>query len=231
MKVGIIVFPGSNCDEDCFYVFSHIIGVDTSYIWHKDSSLKDIDLLIIPGGFSYGDYLRCGSIAKLSPIMEAIYNYAEKGGYIIGICNGFQVLVETGLLPGAFIRNKNLKFICKYVHIKVTDHENIFVKDLDKNILHIPIAHKDGNYFIDKNSYIELEKNGRIVFKYCSSKGELDEVYNPNGSIGNIAGIINKKGNILGMMPHPERASEALLGSTDGLGIFLSALKNIGFIN
>lgn len=226
MKAGIIVFPGSNCDQDCYYVLKEIIGFDTEYIWHKDKKLKKYDLIVIPGGFSFGDYLRCGAIASKSPIMDSIVKYGESGGLIIGICNGFQVLTEAGLLPGALMRNKNLKFICKDVTISVDCINSPFTSYYTNGeVLNIPIAHMDGNYFIDNDGLNQLKENNQIVFRYCSSSGIVDDESNPNGSLYNIAGIINKNRNVLGMMPHPERASESQLGSFDGVHIFTS-IKN-----
>jgi phosphoribosylformylglycinamidine synthase len=228
LKVGIVVFPGSNCDSDCLYAFRDILHVETFYIWHKDKDLKKADLVILPGGFSYGDYLKCGAIAKLSPVMDLVYSFAIKGGYVLGICNGFQILVEMGLLPGALLRNKNLKFICKNIFIKCVNNNTKFTNTIEnKNILNIPIAHKAGNYFIDYEEIKDLYNNNQIVFKYCDDNGFVDEKSNPNGSMENIAGIINKQGNILGMMPHPERAVEDLLGSEDGISIFYSIIRSL----
>lgn len=226
MKAGVVVFPGSNCDQDCYHVLKDIVGFETEYIWHKDKRLKKYDLIVIPGGFSFGDYLRCGAIASKSPIMDSIIKYAEKGGLIIGICNGFQILTESGLLPGALIRNKNLKFICKHVNIAVECIDTPFTSYYTTGeVLNIPIAHMDGNYYIDKAGLEELIENDQIVFRYCKEAGVIDDEANPNGSIYNIAGIVNKDRNVLGMMPHPERASESILGSVDGVHIFKS-VKN-----
>lgn len=228
MKIGIIVFPGSNCDTDCLYVFKDILNIDAFYIWHKDKDLKKADLIVLPGGFSYGDYLKCGAIAKLSPVMELVYTFAMNGGLLLGICNGFQILVEMGLLPGALIRNRDLKFICRSVYIKCINKNTIFTGEAhNKEVLNIPIAHKAGNYFIDDDGLQGLHKNNQIVFEYCDKNGIVNDITNPNGSRDNIAGIINKKGNILGMMPHPERAVEQLLGSEDGLYICNSIIKAI----
>ncbi|MCX8084847.1 MAG: phosphoribosylformylglycinamidine synthase subunit PurQ [Calditerrivibrio sp.] len=226
MKAGVVVFPGSNCDYDCYYVLKDIVGFDTDFIWHKDKKIKKYDLVVLPGGFSFGDYLRCGAIASKSPIMDAVVDFAEKGGFVIGICNGFQILTETGLLPGALMRNKNLKFICRNVSISV-EHINTPFTYLYTvgEVLKIPIAHMDGNYYIDQKGLEELKENNQIIFRYCSESGVVDEESNPNGSVYNIAGIINKNGNVLGMMPHPERASERVLGSEDGIHIFRSIKK------
>jgi phosphoribosylformylglycinamidine synthase len=218
MKFGVIVFPGSNCDQDCFNVVKDVLKQPVEYIWHHDTKLDHFDCLILPGGFSYGDYLRTGAIARFSPIMETVKKFAERGGLVIGICNGFQILTEAGLLPGALIRNKNLHFICKHVNIRVENNKTVFTNKLKKGqILNIPIAHGEGNYTCDAKTLKELKRNRQIVFTY---HGE-----NPNGSIESIAGICNKRRNILGMMPHPERASEVILGSEDGLLIFRSMLK------
>jgi phosphoribosylformylglycinamidine synthase len=226
MKFGVVVFPGSNCDQDCFYVIKDVLKQSVKYIWHKDVKLDNFDCIILPGGFSYGDYLRTGAIARFSPVMDSIIDFAHQGGLIIGICNGFQILLESGLLPGAMLRNTNLHFICKYVYIKTEDSNTPFTNLLRKNqVLRIPIAHNEGNYYIDEQGLEKLEKNSQIIFRYCSPNGEVSKKFNPNGSLANIAGIINKKGNVLGMMPHPERSSEAELGSEDGRLIFGSIVK------
>lgn len=225
MKFGVIVFPGSNCDQDCFYVVKDILRQPVEYVWHKDTKLDDFDCLILPGGFSYGDYLRTGAVARFSPIMNSIIEFAQKGGLVVGICNGFQILLETGLLPGAMLKNKNLHFICKYVYIKTENSRLAFTNLCSKDqVLKIPIAHNEGNYYIDEKGFGELKKNKQITFRYCSKEGVVAEETNPNGALDNIAGITNKEGNVLGMMPHPERSSEKKLGSADGLGIFQSIL-------
>ena len=217
-RAGVVVFPGSNCDHDAYYVLKNILNIDTVYLWHKEGSIGDRNLIILPGGFSYGDYLRCGAIASQSLIMKDVISFAKKGGVVIGICNGFQVLCETGLLPGALLRNVNLKFICKTVSLKVQNNKSIFTGRYElKEDIKIPIAHGEGNYFCDGNTLSELIEGDQIVFSYN------EEV---NGSINNIAGIQNK-GNILGMMPHPERASEELLGGTDGRRLFESVIENL----
>ena len=226
MRFGVVVFPGSNCDRDCFYVIKNVLNQPVKYIWHKDTKLDDFDCIILPGGFSYGDYLRTGAIARFSSIMKQVSGFAQKGGLVIGICNGFQILLESGLLPGAMLRNKNLHFICKYVYVKIRNSETPFTNLCDKNqILRIPIAHNEGNYYIDRRGLKNLEKNRQIVFYYCDQDGNVDEKSNPNGALANIAGIANKRGNVLGMMPHPERSSEAELGSEDGFLIFRSIAK------
>ncbi|MDD5455092.1 MAG: phosphoribosylformylglycinamidine synthase subunit PurQ [Candidatus Ratteibacteria bacterium] len=223
MKFGVVVFPGSNCDRDCFYTVKNVLKQPVKYIWHKQTKLDDIDCAILPGGFSYGDYLRTGAIARFSPLMKQIYRFAQKGGLVIGICNGFQILLEAGLLPGAMLRNKNLHFICKYVYIKTETNKTPFTNFCSRNqILKIPIAHNEGNYYIDKSGLKTLEENRQIVFRYCSQDGAVNNQSNPNGALANIAGIINKNGNVLGMMPHPERSSEKILGSEDGFLIFKS---------
>lgn len=226
MRFGVIVFPGSNCDQDCFYVIKDVLKKPVEYIWHKQTRVDGFDCLILPGGFSYGDYLRTGAVARFSPIMKSVTEFAQKGGLVIGICNGFQILLEAGLLPGAMLRNKNLHFICKYVHIKTENNQTPFTGLYKKNqILKIPIAHNEGNYYIDKNGLNELIKNKQIVFRYSSDRGKVDKRFNPNGALANIAGIINKEGNVLGMMPHPERSSEKELGSDDGFFIFNSIAR------
>jgi len=218
MKFGVIVFPGSNCDHDCHDVVKDVLKQPVEYIWHQETALDHLDCLILPGGFSYGDYLRCGAIARFSPIMENVKKFADRGGLVIGICNGFQVLTEAGLLPGALKRNNNLHFICKHVAIKVENDQTPFTNQLtNKQVLNVPIAHGEGNYTCDQATLAELKRNKQIVFTY---QGE-----NPNGSIDGVAGICNKKRNVLGMMPHPERASESLLGSEDGLLIFKSIIN------
>ncbi len=226
MKFGIVVFPGSNCDHDCYHVLKHVLKQETEFIWHKNTSVKGFDCLVLPGGFSYGDYLRCGSIAKFSPIMKEVKGFAESGGLVIGICNGFQILVESGLLPGAFLHNRNLRFICKNVHIRVKSPTSPFTQEMrEGNVLKIPIANAEGNYFADEQTLRELEQNGQVVFQYSTETGDVTDAANPNGSILNIAGITNQKKNVLGMMPHPERCSEPILGKSDGRLIFESILR------
>lgn len=226
LKFGVVVFPGSNCDHDSYHVLKHILDQDTVYLWHKDTDLQYCDVIILPGGFSYGDYIRTGAVAKLSPIMNSVIDFANKGGVVFGICNGFQILTESGLLPGALIKNKNLKFICKDIYITAVNENSLLTKSLEKKTLMTPIAHGEGNYFTDEETLKSLEKNNQIIFQYSSSKGEISESCNPNGSINNIAGIMNKGGNVFGMMPHPERSSDELLGKTDGMQIFSSLLNN-----
>ncbi|OQX54421.1 MAG: phosphoribosylformylglycinamidine synthase I [Candidatus Omnitrophica bacterium 4484_213] len=226
MRFGVVVFPGSNCHQDCFYVIENVLNQPVEYIWHKSRDLDSFDCIILPGGFSYGDYLRTGAIAKFSPIMRQISHFAQRGGLVIGICNGFQILLEVRLLPGAMLKNKNLHFICKYVYVKTKNNKTPFTNLYRKNeILKMPIAHNEGNYYIDRDGLKKLKKNRQIVFSYCSQDGDVNKKSNPNGALANIAGIINKKGNVLGMMPHPERSSEEILGSKNGFLIFKSIAK------
>lgn len=229
MKAGVIVFPGSNCDADCLWALKDIMKVNAEYIWHENMSINKYDLIVIPGGFSYGDYLRSGAIARFARVMDNIKKFASKKNKIIlGICNGFQILLEAGLLPGAMLMNKNLKFICKYVNIVVENNSTPFTNKLRKGqILKIPIAHNEGNYFCDEKTLNNLIKNDYVVFRYSDKNGNITDDANPNGALYNIAGIINKEGNILGMMPHPERAMIKELGSTDGRLIFESIIKYI----
>jgi len=227
-KFGIVVFPGSNCDHDTYYVLKKIFDLDVIFLWHKQSSLEDSDVIILPGGFSYGDYLRTGAIARFSPIMNEVINFANKGGYVLGICNGFQILLEAGLLPGVMIRNESLNFVCKDIYLKTENKKTVFTKEIDgQNVLKVPIAHGEGNYFADDNTLKTLEDNNQIVFRYSEGDGSITNSANPNGSVRNIAGIINRAGNVLGMMPHPERSSDSVLGKTDGSLIFKSLVNNI----
>jgi phosphoribosylformylglycinamidine synthase len=221
MKCGVVIFPGSNCDFDTYHVLRDVYGQDTVFLWHKDHSLQNCDIVILPGGFSYGDYLRSGAIARFSPLMQELQEFADRGGMVLGICNGFQVLLELGLLPGAMLRNKNLKFLCRHVHLRIENISTPFTSRSENGrILRIPIAHFDGNYYSDPQRLDELKKHNRIIFRYCSADGKIDEESNVNGSMESIAGLINSGGNVMGMMPHPERASEAILGSEDGRVIF-----------
>lgn len=226
-KFGVVIFPGSNCDHDAYYALKKILGYDVTFLWHKETDLQNSDVIILPGGFSYGDYLRTGSIARFSPIMNSVTEFANTGGYVLGICNGFQILLEAGLLPGVMLKNKSLQFVCKDVYLKIENTNTSFTKGInEKSVLKVPIAHGEGNYFADEETLKELENNNQIVFKYSSSDGDINDLYNPNGSVMNIAGIINKRGNVLGMMPHPERACDIILGKTDGTLIFKS-LENL----
>ena len=227
IRFGVVVFPGSNCDHDAYYSLKKVLGYDVTFLWHKDSDLQNSDVIVLPGGFSYGDYLRTGAIARFSPVMEKVISFAENGGIVIGICNGFQILLEAGLLPGVMLQNDSLKFICKDVYLSVENPDTIFSNCIIKKVVKIPIAHGDGNYFADRDTLNDLEYNNQIVFKYCSKDGIISDEYNANGSQLNIAGIINKRGNVLGMMPHPERACNPVLRKTDGMMIFNSITKKI----
>ena len=225
MKFGVVVFPGSNCDIDCYYLVDQILREPVTYLWHADQDLQGVDCIIVPGGYSYGDYLRAGSIASFSPIMEEVIAFGKKGGLILGICNGFQILTETGLLPGALIKNRSLRFQCENTLLRVEQTNTPFTGTYTQHeVISIPIAHEEGAYVTDKETLERLEKEGRVVFRYCNEQGEITSEGNPNGSLNNIAGIINEQGNILGMMPHPERCAEAILGGEDGEKIFSSLL-------
>jgi len=227
-KFGIIIFPGTWSDKDCYYAINNILQHEARYIWHKETNIDDLDCLVLPGGFSYGDYLRPGAIARFSPVMKEIINFAKKGKPIIGICNGFQILCEAKLLPGILLPNDVLEFRCTTTYLKVQNSNSIFTNECNENdILNIPISHGEGNYFANEDTIKDLEENKRILFKYSSVSGNITKSANPNGSANNIAGIINKKGNILGMMPHPERSCEKSLGSEDGNLIFKSIMNNI----
>ncbi|MBI4397778.1 MAG: phosphoribosylformylglycinamidine synthase subunit PurQ [Candidatus Omnitrophica bacterium] len=226
MKVSVIVFPGSNCDSDCWHVMRDVMKCDVSYVWHKDHDLKNPDLVILPGGFSYGDYLRCGAIARFSPVMKEVVEYARRDGNVLGICNGFQILLEAGLLPGAMLPNRSLKFVCKHVWLRTENTGSTFTNRLKNGqVLRIPIAHGEGNYTASPDTLKELQDQNRIVFRYSSESGQVADEFNPNGAAEHIAGIMNEKGNVLGMMPHPERASEDILGSDDGRAIWESLLS------
>ena len=223
MKFGVIVFPGSNCDHDSYYAVNHAAGQAATMLWHESEDLQGCDAVIVPGGFAYGDYLRTGAIARFAPIMGSVKKFAGKGGLVIGICNGFQILCESRLLPGALLRNAGLKYICKQVHLKVESTDTPFTQGLKKSeVLEIPIGHMEGNYFCDDESLAGLRKNDQIIFRYCTPEGGITPASNPNGALDNIAGICSEGRNVLGMMPHPDRSSEELLGSADGLKIFQS---------
>ncbi|MBP7822098.1 MAG: phosphoribosylformylglycinamidine synthase subunit PurQ [Saprospiraceae bacterium] len=231
MKFGIIVFPGSNCDDDVLHLCSDILGAEVRKIWHKDyvipSDFSISDCIILPGGFSYGDYLRCGAMAKVSHIMKAVTQFASKGGYVFGICNGFQILCEAGLLPGALLRNESQQFMCKNIYVRTVSTQSALTHDIDTSRpLKIPIAHAEGRYYADSSTIASLKANDQILFQYCDSEGHANELSNPNGSTLNIAGICNEERNVFGMMPHPERASESILGNMDGLQLFHSLLNN-----
>lgn len=225
MNIGVIVFPGSNCDHDCEHVFKTVLGQSVTMVWHKETSLAGLDAVVLPGGFSYGDYLRTGAIARFSPVMGAVKDFAQAGGLVIGICNGFQILLEAGLLPGAMLRNKSLNFICKDVYVRVENAATPFTGRCEPGqVLKIPVAHADGNYYTDPVTLAGLQANGQVVFRYCDAEGTLSPAANPNGSLDDIAGIRNAEGNVLGMMPHPERCAEEALGGEDGRIIFQSML-------
>ncbi len=226
-KFGVVVFPGSNCDHDAYYVIKKILGHDVTFLWHKENNIDDANVIILPGGFSYGDYLRTGAIARFSPIMNSVIDFANKGGVVIGICNGFQILLEAGLLPGVMLRNISLQFVCKDVYLSTDNRNTFFSSEIpaEKKAIKIPVAHGEGNYFASEDVLKELQDNNQIVFRYSDSNGKVSDEVNPNGSLLNIAGIINKKGNVLGMMPHPERAADGVLGKTDGQYIFKSIIN------
>lgn len=226
MKFGVVIFPGSNCDRDMIYVLENILKKKVEILWHKEHNLKGCEMIILPGGFSYGDYLRSGAIARFSPIMNEVQEFADKGGLVFGICNGFQILCESHLLPGALLHNNNHKFICKNVFIRTETDESLITSKLKiGQALKIPIAHGEGRYFADENTLHELEEKNRVLFRYCNERGEVTDAANPNGAINNIAGICNASRNVFGMMPHPERAADDALGNTDGLLIFQSVLQ------
>ena len=217
MKFGVVVFPGSNCDHDCYYAFESVLGRPVEFIWHQDTDLSAFDAVILPGGFSYGDYLRSGAIARFSPVMSSLREFADRGGLVIGICNGFQILMEAGLLPGALLPNVGLKYVCRYLYLRVETSATPFTSQLrNGQLLHIPIGHGEGNFYADADTVRHLEDSGQIVFRYVDDRGDPTIESNPNGSLNNIAGIVNSKRNVLGMMPHPDRSSEDILGSSDG---------------
>lgn len=227
-RIGVIVFPGSNCDHDAYHAMKHVMNAETTFLWHKDKEIKDLDLVIVPGGFSYGDYLRSGAIARFSPIMEAVQDYVKKGFPVLGICNGFQILLEASLLPGAMLHNEKLRFVCKNVNIRVENNRSLFTSGMKEGaVLNVPVSHGEGNYFIEDNGLAELKENDQIAFRYCDADGNLTKEANFNGSVDSIAGITNKQGNVLGMMPHPERAMEPLLGSSDGITFFESIFNSL----
>ncbi len=228
MKAGIVRFPGSNCDEDAYHAIADVLGQKAVYLWHKDHDLQDVDLVILPGGFSYGDYLRAGAIARFSPIMQEVVQHAKRGGLVLGICNGFQIACEAGLLPGALLRNNTLRFVSAPVSLRVESIATRFTSQYHLGqVISVPVAHGDGRYTADGDTLARLEGDGHVVFRYVDSHGEASAAINPNGSLRNIAGIVNAEGNVLGMMPHPERALESALGSTDGLPLFQSILESM----
>jgi len=225
LRTGIVVFPGTWSDRDCFHAVGEILGEPVRYVDHRERALDDLELVVLPGGFSYGDYLRCGAIARFAPVMEAVADFANRGGLVLGICNGFQILQEARLLPGALLRNASCEFRCEWVHLRVEQSDSAFTLDCRPGqVLRIPISHGEGNFFADAATLESLARAGRVVFRYCAPDGRVTAAANPNGSLGNIAGISNARGNVVGMMPHPERACEALLGSEDGLAVFRSAI-------
>lgn len=226
MKFGVLVFPGSNCDHDTWHVLAEIAHQPVTFLWHDSEDLQNVDAVLVPGGFAYGDYLRTGAIARFSPVMQSVRKFADAGGLVLGICNGFQILTESGLLPGALMRNAGLKYICKQVHLRTTTTDSPFTSQLQSGqVLQIPIGHMEGNYYCDAETLRELQAEDRIAFRYCAPDGKITPDANPNGSLDNIAGVLNKGRNVLGMMPHPDRSSESILGSADGLAIFQSMIS------
>jgi len=226
MKFGVVIFPGSNCDEDIIHVLEKIMGQQVVRLWHKDHDLQNVDFVILPGGFSFGDYLRSGAIARFSPIMQEVIQFAAKGGYVWGICNGFQILAEAGLVPGALLHNESRKFICNNIYLKAQTGNSLLTSQVDPDkALKIPIAHGEGNYFINADGLKELNDNEQVLFRYCDAQGNITKAANPNGALDNIAGVCNKNRNVFGMMPHPERAADPLLANEDGVAIFESILS------
>jgi phosphoribosylformylglycinamidine synthase len=225
MKFSIIVFPGSNCDHDAYHAVKHVLGQEAEFVWHKETSLNGADVVVLPGGFSHGDYLRTGAIARFSPVMAAVGDFVRAGGPVLGICNGFQILCEAGLLPGAMLRNRDLKFHCEYVHLRVEQTDTPFTSRASTGqVLRVPIAHGEGNYYAEPEVVSGLEASGRVIFRYCDARGQITDAANPNGALNSIAGICNAQRNVVGLMPHPERACEAALGSADGLVMFESVM-------
>ncbi len=226
MKFGVVIFPGSNCEQDCYYAIRSVLGRPVEYIWHQETTVKGFDAVILPGGFAYGDYLRTGALARFSPVMGAIADFAKKGGLVIGICNGFQILAEAGLLPGALLRNVGLKYLCKFEYLRTETIDTPFTNLMTKGqLLRIPIGHGEGNFFADPETLKRIEDQDQVVFRYADARGRVTPAANPNGSLNNIAGIVNQERNVLGMMPHPDRAYESILGSTDGKLIFESMVN------
>jgi len=225
VRVAVVVFPGSNCDHDAYHAFKHILGVPTTFVWHKDANLEGADAVILPGGFSYGDYLRCGAISRFSPIMRVVEAFAKKGGPVLGICNGFQILTEAGLLPGALVRNRNLQYICRDLHVRTESTRSPFTRQLHAGqVLKMPVGHGEGCYYADPKTLKRLEAEGRIAFRYTDPGGVLSDEWNPNGSLQSIAGVLNETGNVLGLMPHPDRCAEKILGNDDGRKLFESII-------
>lgn len=231
MTTGILVFPGSNCDHDAYHTMKHVMNSEAKFIWHKETDLSDVDFLIIPGGFAHGDYLRTGAIARFSPIMESVTAFAKKGKPVLGICNGFQILLEAGLLPGAMLRNKNLRYVCKYINLRCETSNSLFTHNIEEgSLLNVPVAHGEGNYFTEDDTLKQLQDEDRIVFRYADADGATTNEANFNGSTDNIAAICNSQRNVLGMMPHPERAMEPQLGSDDGRILFESILNEFATV-
>lgn len=229
MKTAVVVFPGSNCDQDCFHALRDVMDCPVQMVWHKEPLPTTFDLIVLPGGFSYGDYLRTGAIARFSPVMADVIKHAQAGRPVIGICNGFQILLEAGLLPGAMLRNRSLHFICKHVYLKTENNQTLFTNRYAKSeIIRVPIAHGEGNYFCDSQTLKKIKEHNQIVFRYCSQDGKVSDEFNVNGSVESIAGLVNEQGNVLGMMPHPERASEDILGEEDGKKIWQSLVSTVG---
>jgi len=225
LKFGIVVFPGSNCEHDCYHVVKHVLRQEACFLWHKDRGLSGSDCIILPGGFAHGDYLRCGAMAKFSPIMESVVRFARLGGWILGICNGFQILIEAGLLPGALVRNRNLQYICRDLWLRTDTQDSPFTRQLRTGqVLRMPVGHGEGCYYADPKTLKRLEAEGRIAFRYCDEQGGLTKEANPNGSVQSIAGVLNEKGNVLGLMPHPDRCAERILGNEDGRKLFESLI-------
>jgi phosphoribosylformylglycinamidine synthase len=232
VKFGVVIFPGSNCDHDAYHVISKHVGQPVSFVWHKETDLSTYDCIILPGGFSYGDYLRAGALARFSPVMASVKEFAARGGLVLGICNGFQILCEAGLLPGALMRNRDLHFRCEHVRIRTDSTDTPFTNELKRgDVLRLPIAHAEGNYTCDDATLLELQREDRIIFRYCDSAGNTTDEANPNGSRDSIAGLCNRARNVFGMMPHPERACEDLLGSSDGRGVFRSLASTLAAVS
>jgi len=228
MKFGVVQFPGSNCDADCYYAIEHVTGQEVRYVWHEETEIGDLDCIVLPGGFSYGDYLRCGAVARFSPVMGAVMTHAAEGKFVIGICNGFQVLTEAGLLPGALYRNDHLKFVCKPQHLRVERADLPFTHFYSpRQVVEFPIAHGEGRYYADPETLARLEENGQVVFRYCDAEGNVTPEANPNGSLNNIAGIRGEGGNVIGLMPHPERRCDRLIGGTGGKKFFKGLAESL----
>jgi phosphoribosylformylglycinamidine synthase subunit PurQ / glutaminase len=226
MKFGVIIFPGSNCEQDCYYAIGSVLGKPVEYIWHQETSVKGFDAVVLPGGFAYGDYLRTGALAKFSPVMKAVADFAAKGGLVIGICNGFQILTEAGLLPGALLRNIGLKYVCEFEYLRTENTDTPFTNMMTRGqLLRIPIGHGEGNFFADADTLKRIEDNGQVIFRYADAGGNVTPETNPNGSLNNIAGIVNAQRNVMGMMPHPDRSYESILGSADGKLVFESMVN------